>query len=165
MCWLKAFSVLVTLTCTGATKFKDPSTDHQTETYEAMFDTIHVNGEGNNMDLSAYFGPEHSTDTQVNMINSANISIDITTSSSSSWLDECQPTEFIYNNDDDSTCAVGCSPNEQRLETFSLFPAIINALHRGVNVRILTNDVNTPDCPGKKTTHEYIFFVCVYDRM
>jgi hypothetical protein len=139
------FFLLVGIQCTTAKHIKDPSTDHQTFAYEALFESVVVEGA---VDISAYFGPEHSSDTQVEIINAATKQIDITTSSSASWLQDCRPQI----NDDmiDTSCAYGCSPYQQRNETFPLFPALLNALHRGVHVGILTNDVNTPDCPGRK---------------
>eukprot|EP01052_Picozoa_sp_SAG31_P031927 SAG31_NODE_3443_length_4260_cov_39.705600_3_plen_108_part_00 len=36
----------------------------------------------------------------------------------------------------------------QRGEKFPIFPAIVNAVQRGVRIRILTNSYNVPDCPG-----------------
>jgi len=35
-----------------------------------------------------------------------------------------------------------------KAETFPVFPAVLNAVHRGVKVRMLTNNYNTPTCPG-----------------
>jgi hypothetical protein len=81
----------------------------------------------------------------VDLFNNATVSIDVAIPSISSWLYDCAG----YVDDDQATCAPGCSPEEQRKETFPIFPALLNALHRGVAVRLLTNDYNYPDCPGK----------------
>lgn len=47
-----------------------------------------------------------------------------------------------------ATCT-GCLPSETRADTFPIFAVLLNALHKGVAVRILTNDYNTEDCSGK----------------
>ena len=36
-----------------------------------------------------------------------------------------------------------------RLDPFPLFGAVLNAVHRGVAVRLLTNDFEDTDCDGK----------------
>jgi phosphatidylserine/phosphatidylglycerophosphate/cardiolipin synthase-like enzyme len=46
------------------------------------------------------------------------------------------------------TCT-GCLASETRADTFPIFAVLLNALHKGVAVRILTNDYNTEDCAGK----------------
>ena len=43
----------------------------------------------------------------------------------------------------------GCPIQQQRNETFPVFPALLNAVHeRGVKIRIITNNFSTPTCPG-----------------
>jgi hypothetical protein len=56
-----------------------------------------------------------------------------------------------YVDDDGATCAPGCSPSDQRADSFPVFGALLNALHRGIAVRLVSNDYGYPDCPGKPT--------------
>jgi hypothetical protein len=41
----------------------------------------------------------------------------------------------------------GCTPSELRADTFPLWCALLNAVHRGVKVRLLTNDYTVPNVP------------------
>jgi len=41
-------------------------------------------------------------------------------------------------------------------ETYPVFPALINAIHRGVAVRIITNDYGLADCDGTITMLQYL---------
>jgi len=43
---------------------------------------------------------------------------------------------------------VGCSAANMSAEAFPVFQALLNAAHRGVAVRVLTNDYGTSDCSG-----------------
>jgi len=78
--------------------------------------------------------------------------MDIITPSAGSWLSECA----AYVDDDATSCAPGCTPTEQRNETFPLFPALLNALHRGVSVRIVTNNYGLDDCAGTITMLQFL---------
>lgn len=50
----------------------------------------------------------------------------------------------------DGEICMGCSLWYQRdRERFPIFSALLNAVHKGVKVRILTMDYGTPDCPKK----------------
>lgn len=122
----------------------DPSYDHQTVTYEATFSPVTVVG---TVPIAPFFSPEHSTDTLTAMIEDAVFSVDIEIPSAGSWESACSGFS-----DDDAgvavTCTPGCTPAEQRADPFPLFSALLNALHRGVKVRIITNDYGTPDCAG-----------------
>lgn len=96
----------------------------------------------------------------VDLFGNATKSIDIAIPSISSWLYDCAG----YVDDDEATCAPGCSPEEQREETFPIFPALLNALHRGVSVRLLTNDYNYPDCEGISTYISWYSYAISYCR-
>ena len=86
----------------------------------------------------------------VSLIDSAKATIDIATPSFASWSG-CTPFT------DAPACTPGCSAAKQRDETFPVFPALLNAMrHRGVKVRIVTNDFSTPDCAGTLTPLSYL---------
>lgn len=99
-----------------------------------------------------FFSPEHASDTLTYLVQNATRSIDIFTPSASSWTSECG----AFTDDDSATCAPGCTPSQQRNETFPLFPALLNALHSGISVRILTNDYGTADCDGTITMLQFL---------
>lgn len=129
----------------------DPSYDHQNQTYAATYAPAKFTGSHT---IAPFFAPEHAADTLTNLIEEADESVDISTPSASSWTSSCSGYA-----DDDSvveSCTPGCTPAEQKNETFPIFPALINALHRGVKIRILTNDYGSPDCPGTITMLQYL---------
>lgn len=114
---------------------QDPSWDKQTKTYTAVHTPVTVDG---NLNITAYFSPDHSADTHVEAINNAQTSIDIGEPGFDSWIG-CT----------DGTTCIGCNITGSRnLETFPLWGALLNAAHRGVTIRLLTNDYGTPDCQG-----------------
>jgi HKD family nuclease len=41
-------------------------------------------------------------------------------------------------------------------ETFPIFPALLNAIRRGVRVKLLTNDYGTPTCSGQIAPLDYL---------
>jgi len=94
-----------------------------------------------NMTIMPYFSPDTSSSTMVDLINSAQDSIQIGTPGFSSWSG-CTPY------DNTSSCVKACTPSAQRSEKFPIFPALLNAVHRGIKVTILTNDYGTKDCAG-----------------
>lgn len=98
------------------------------------------------MSATPFFSPDHSIGTITNLIERAEETLDIGTPGFSSWSG-C--TDFDGSGDDDASQCVGCSIYAMRQEQFPVFPAIVNALHRGVTVRLLTNNYNTPTCSGK----------------
>lgn len=126
-------AVVLVLAVIGLVSSSDPSYDHQTETYDATYSPLVESGAS--VSITPFFSPEHSTDTLVGLIEEATSSIDIYTPSASSWTSECG----AYADDDGATCAPGCTPAEQRNETFPLFQALLNALHANITVRIITN--------------------------
>eukprot|EP00698_Gefionella_okellyi_P012872 TRINITY_DN34_c0_g1_i1.p1 TRINITY_DN34_c0_g1~~TRINITY_DN34_c0_g1_i1.p1 ORF type:complete len:452 (-),score=78.97 TRINITY_DN34_c0_g1_i1:26-1342(-) len=122
---------------------QDPSYDHQTKTYTSQFQPISLAG---NMQIMPFFSPDHSLDTQIDLINSATSTIDIYQPGFSSWSG-CTPYE--------GDC-VGCTIDGQRNESFPIFPALLNAAHRGVAIRLITNNYNTPTCNGKIAPLDYL---------
>ncbi len=43
---------------------------------------------------------------------------------------------------------VGCSIADQKEETFPIFPALLNAVHSGIDVRLITNNFTQTTCDG-----------------
>eukprot|EP00042_Codosiga_hollandica_P048502 m.545520 g.545520 ORF g.545520 m.545520 type:complete len:459 (-) comp57673_c0_seq6:273-1649(-) len=114
----------------------DPSFDHQTATYTVKFQPLMLTA-GDGMTAMPYFSPDHSTDTQTALVQSAKVSIDIGNPEWDAWTYCSTP----------DTCT-GCSASTTRADAFPMFAALLNALHSGVAVRILTNNYDTPDCEG-----------------
>ena len=87
---------------------------------------------------------------QTDLIDGAEKYLDIATPSYGSWIsaaeDMMDPESHEHN--DTATC-IGFDPAVQRADPFPLFGAILNAVHRGVQVRLLTNDFGDADCTGK----------------
>ena len=126
----------------GDLEGSDPSYDHQTVPYTTKFQPSTVpGGAAADVEVTPFFSPEYSAPTIVKLIQSAEHAIDIGTPGFSSWSG-CTPF------DQADKCTNACTPLQQRNESFPVFQALLNAVHRGVKVRIITNDYNTPDCPG-----------------
>lgn len=123
----------------------DPVFDHQTETYKATFEPVSC--EDDDATGMPFFSPDHSIDAYVQLIQSAMSSIDLYTPGFSSWS---------YCTSFDASC-IGCTLEGERNESFPVFAALLNAVHeRGVHVRILTNDYDTPTCKGKVTPLDWL---------
>ncbi|KAJ3436987.1 cardiolipin hydrolase [Anaeramoeba flamelloides] len=105
------------------------SYDHQTKTYVANHEPG-VTGSGD-CTITPFFSPDHSIDSLTKLIESATKTLDIGTPGWGSWSGCSYPHDGL----------IGCTVDYQRdHERFTVFPAVLNALHRGVKVRILTND-------------------------
>jgi len=76
----------------------------------------------------------------VDMINGASQNVVVVNPGFDSW-DGCTYAT------PPNTC-IGCTATNMRNESFPVFAALLNAVHRGVNVSLLTNDYGTTDCPG-----------------
>lgn len=111
--------------------------DHQTQVYRAAQPPVTVTGA---VTITPVFSPEYSCSVLTSLVESATSSIDIGTPGFSSWSG-CTPFT-------DVGCTAACTPSKQRNESFPIFPALLNALHKGIKVRILTNNYETPDCVG-----------------
>eukprot|EP01048_Picozoa_sp_COSAG05_P017567 COSAG05_NODE_2416_length_3091_cov_4.257994_4_plen_141_part_00 len=80
--------------------------------------------------MTSFFSPDSSLSTITGLVASAKRSITIMTPSASAWS------------------TYGCTSAAQlRSDAFPVFGALLNALHRGISVQILTNDFGE-DCPG-----------------
>jgi len=106
-----------------------------------------VGGFLSDVSVTPFFSPDHSTDTVVAFIDGAESTLDIGTPGFSSWSG-C--TKF-------SGC-VGCNAANASAEAFPVFQAILNAVHRGVNVRLLTNNYLTSDCSGSISPLPFLQF-------
>jgi phosphatidylserine/phosphatidylglycerophosphate/cardiolipin synthase-like enzyme len=115
----------------------EPTFDHQVTTYTASHDPVDTLE--SKMILTPFFSPDHSIDTLVNLIDKANTSLDIMTPSIGSWSGCSYST---------GSC-IGCTVEAQNAEAFPAFQALLNAVHRGVAIRILTNNFNNVVCSGK----------------
>ena len=135
-CTMKFASLLFAAAASLAHADNDPSFDHQQKTYKASFEP--VSAQNLDMSLTPFFSPDHSIDTLVGLINEAKTSIDIETPGVGSWSG-CSSG---------STC-IGCSVEDMNAEEFPVFPALLNAVHRGVTVRIITNNYNDVVCEGE----------------
>lgn len=113
----------------------DPTYDHQTEDYVPSHEPATSRKP---IVVTPFFAPDHSVDTLVGLIEKANSSVDIMSPGFSSWSG-CTPF---------SGCG-GCDPADTRNDKFPVFAAILNAAHRGVKVRVITNNYNSEDCDGK----------------
>ena len=114
----------------------DPSYDHQTKTYTQTYPAFTASPKY--MTATPYFSPDHSVDTQVKFLEAATASIDIANPSYDAWTYCSTPSE---------SCT-GCLPASTRNDSFPIFAVLLNAIHRGVTVRIMSNDYGDDDCTG-----------------
>jgi phosphatidylserine/phosphatidylglycerophosphate/cardiolipin synthase-like enzyme len=129
----------------SAVQQSDPSFDHQTSTYTTKFTPF----EANTATISAYFSPDHSIDTTVELIQGVQQggTIDIGIPGFSSW-GECT---YARNG------CCGCTIPDMAAETFPVFPALLNAVHeKGATIRLLTNNYGTPTCEGAIAPLDYL---------
>lgn len=123
----------------------DPSYDHQTTTYTTKFEPVYVD---NSVSVTPFFSPDHSIDTITDFIASVSVggTVDIGTPGFGSWSG-CTPFQG---------CS-GCNISAMSQEAFPVFHAILNAVHvQGATVRLLTNNYNTPTCPGKVSPLDFL---------
>lgn len=135
---LHFLGVAVATAAAAGSRF-DPPYDHQTKTYLANEKPYHYNTSSGGTRAAAFFTPEHGADTLTWFIGNATQTINLGTPGFTSWIG-CTTYE--------NTTCVGCSADKQRGETFPVFGALLNALHRGVKINILTNDYGIVECPG-----------------
>lgn len=93
---------------------------------------------GHQYSIMPFFSPDYSADVLVDMIQNAKSNVTIQTPSMNSWSSCASET---------GPCG-GCTPTKARDEAFPIFSALLNALHRGVRVRIMTNDYRYVECEG-----------------
>eukprot|EP00730_Choanoeca_flexa_P011949 TRINITY_DN2962_c0_g1_i1.p1 TRINITY_DN2962_c0_g1~~TRINITY_DN2962_c0_g1_i1.p1 ORF type:complete len:487 (+),score=104.84 TRINITY_DN2962_c0_g1_i1:86-1546(+) len=113
----------------------DPTFDHQTVAYKSQFQPVSKSQA--QLDVMPYFSPDHSAQVLVDLIDSATETLDIFTPGFSSWS-HCT----TYNG-----CS-GCPVSTCNNEKFPVFPALLNALNRGVKIRIITNNFEGSTCDG-----------------
>ena len=102
--------------------------DHQVQTYDASRYPPATNTAP--VRLTTFFSPDTSATTMTALVANAKQSITIMTPSASAWS------------------SYGCTSAAQlRSDAFPVFGALLNALHRGVAVQILTNNFGEA-CPG-----------------
>jgi phosphatidylserine/phosphatidylglycerophosphate/cardiolipin synthase-like enzyme len=128
--------LLVTVLLPFIASQQDPIWDHQTTTYTADHQPVSVSDA--TITFTPFFSPDHSVDTLVDLINSAETSINIGAPGWDAWNDACTP----------GTGCQGCDPLTMRNDSFPIWAALLNAAHRNITVRVLTNDYDTSDCPG-----------------
>lgn len=117
---------------------RDASFDHQAVTYVAAGKATFVDDVDGS--ISPFFSPDTSIETFVRLIDTATTSIDVATPGFSSWSN-CTQFNFPL---------IGCGVGFVRgHEAFPVFRALLNALSRGVRVRILTNDYGVFCAPGR----------------
>jgi phosphatidylserine/phosphatidylglycerophosphate/cardiolipin synthase-like enzyme len=98
--------------------------------------------------MDIYFSPDTSLQTIVDLIESAQSSIDIMTPAWASWIG-CT--------DWDTDVTIGCSVEVQKYnETFPVWRATLNALARGVKVRIVSNNQGYPVKQGNIDPFSYL---------
>lgn len=126
---MRSFLLIALVLCSVAlvAEAQDPSFDHQTTTYTSTYHAVPVTEAS--LTITPFFSPDHSSGVQTSVVESAQVSIDIGAPSWSSWIE---------------SCSTGCSPTELRkYESFPVWQALLNALHRGVRVRIMINNYDT----------------------
>jgi len=124
-----------------------PSYDHQNTTYKARFHPLQL--KNTKISLNPFFAPDHSMEQMMQVIQKAKESIDISIPSFASWIRCSYPQK-------DKKC-IGCSAQHLiEKESFSVFQALHNALHRGIKVRILTNDFNDKLCEDSMDLLAYL---------
>lgn len=130
---------------------QDPTFDHQTKTYYA---TGHkpVGVKDGHFTVTPFFSPDHSIGVETKLIEGAQTSVEIGIPGFSSWshcgcyLNNSQAQHVAEGNLNGvgGWPNQGCTPAETRKnESFPIFPALLNALHRGVKVTIMTNYYET----------------------
>jgi len=119
--------------------------DNQTVTYTANHGHSTVPS-GTTLTMTSFFSPDNSIDVFTQLVQGATKTIDISTPGWDSWsgctqytyLQGC-PVAFVRNN-----------------EEFPVFQALLNAIHRGVKVRIMTNDFGNECYPGMITPLDFL---------
>ena len=148
--------VLATVTLSDS----PPCYDHQSDIYATQFKATQCNSE---CTVTPFFSPDHSIDTYVDIIESAKESIDLYSPGKSQRI---HAIIFIHNlllllavgfnswsecTNFSNTCNTcqGCTLEKQKEEQFPVFAALLNAVHKGIKVRIVTNNFTQISCEGK----------------
>jgi hypothetical protein len=135
--------IILAVYSASAQSYSDPSYDHQNTTYTSHIQPVTLFQ--TEFTLTPFFSPDHSSGVQTDVVQNAKSYVNIMCPSFSSWLTSCRSNN-------------GCSPAEQRTETFPVWQALLNALHSGVSVNIMTNDYNDTDLsPGNIEPLTFLF--------
>ena len=117
----------------------------QNETYAPRFrEFVAV---GDEVGLTAFFSPDTSADASASLVREAKESVDVFAPAVESWSG-CGAGK---------TGCAGCAPDRVRAsEAFVLFRELLNAAHRGVRVRLLTNRFDdVKECIGAVSVTSY----------
>jgi phosphatidylserine/phosphatidylglycerophosphate/cardiolipin synthase-like enzyme len=100
-----------------------------------------------NVRLQTFFSPDNSIETFVKVIDSAQKTIDLSCPGFDSWSG-CTPEKAPF----------GCTPAHLRAnEQFPVFQALLNAAHRGVTIRLLSNRFDGENSsPGLITPFDFV---------
>jgi len=137
--------LVVTLGCF----FIDPSHQYanQTIAYHSQFHPLEL--PAGSVQISAFFSPDYSASTLTSLVESAKSEVLIAIPGFSSWSG-CTYGELCY----------GCYAKDiKQKEKFPVFQALVNAIHRGVHVQIVTNDpaqYGDKQCAGKMSLLTYL---------
>lgn len=122
------------------------TTRAQNDTYAPRFREF-VAAADARVGLTPFFSPDTSADASASLVREARESVDVFAPAVESWSG-CGATK--------SGCA-GCAPDRVRAnEAFVLFRELLNAAHRGVRVRLLTNRFDSVrECAGAVSVLSY----------
>eukprot|EP01092_Planopodium_desertum_P011626 TRINITY_DN5335_c0_g1_i2.p1 TRINITY_DN5335_c0_g1~~TRINITY_DN5335_c0_g1_i2.p1 ORF type:complete len:394 (+),score=48.57 TRINITY_DN5335_c0_g1_i2:49-1182(+) len=139
--------VLVAVLCEFSTG-QSTTMDHQTTTYYGTRKPVTVTNE--ELTITSYFSPDTSISVETWLIGNATTSIDIANPSFDSWSNCSGFTK--------EASTVGCSVSFVRnSEQFPIFHALLNAVHNGLTVRIITNwDSSVVTSPGLITPLDFL---------
>eukprot|EP01132_Coremiostelium_polycephalum_P010813 gene10813-13246_t len=128
------FSLFFIVFVSELSRAQDTFPDYQNQTYNSKF--LPTSEKEEKVSISTYFSPDTSLQTETNLVVNAQSSIDIAIPGFDSWVYCTDSYKGVY----------GCTVSKQRnQETFPIFGALLNAIHRGVKVRILTNNYYMPN--------------------
>eukprot|EP00501_MAST-03F_sp_TOSAG23-6_P001612 GSMAST32.ASY1.ANO1.1679.1 assembled CDS len=115
---------------------EEPKFDHQTKPYTVSFAPVTIKGK--ELSLTPFFSPDHSAAVETTFIAEAKKTLDVGTPGLTSWSGCTGYNQKCY----------GCTVSNQSEEAFPMFQSLLNAVHRGVKIRILTNNYETDVCDG-----------------
>lgn len=158
--------------------------DHQTQTYQSRFSPTYCK---DTCSVTPFFSPDHSVDVYVDLIQSATEAVDIFTPGKPlCQCRHCNIAAYYkimqrrlrsisfdvpyifagfdswnyctsYKTECDGEC-IGCTLEDQKNESFPVFPALLNAVHqKNIKVRIITNNFTQPTCEGKIAPFDWFY--------
>jgi phosphatidylserine/phosphatidylglycerophosphate/cardiolipin synthase-like enzyme len=148
--WHILFLLLLALTINSSLQYAN-----QTVTYVSHFEPLvrDYGTEGvtnSGLNIGAFFSPDFSAPTLTALVENAKSEVLIAIPGFSSWIG-CTSS---------GTSCYGCDASKLKFEEkFPVFQALINAIHRGVTVKVLTNDpaqYGDKQCTGKMSLLTYL---------